>query len=203
MDLNFYVDSDGCAITLCNGVKGMLTQGDTHVLLHHVKNLTFNSKYVEVGSYLGCSSVLTGLNIPNKSLVYSHDIWVDNMKDLGVDSAPPPEVDNYFYKFYENILDNNLESVVIPIRGDSKYTLGIHKDKSIDLAFIDGDHSYKGVTDDLEMILPKMKEKGIILCHDATPESEVQKAIVDFCSKNELNDIRGFNGSLILGIYLT
>ena len=35
-----------------------------------------------------------------------------------------------------------------------------------DVAFIDGDHSYQGVTQDLELVLPHMRRGGYVLFHD-------------------------------------
>ena len=39
-------------------------------------------------------------------------------------------------------------------------------DGSIDVAYIDGDHSYDGLRGDLEAILPKMAVNGVIACDD-------------------------------------
>ena len=38
--------------------------------------------------------------------------------------------------------------------------------KQIDLLFVDGDHSYKGVKSDFEKFLPLVTENGIIAFHD-------------------------------------
>ena len=98
--------------------------------------------------------------------------------------------------------DNKLQHKVIPIRGDSKYTLGIHEDKSIDLAFIDGDHSYEGALNDLQAIYPKMKSDGVILCHDCRPNSQVLKAITEFATSKGILNAEGFIGSSIVSINL-
>jgi predicted O-methyltransferase YrrM len=202
MELKFEVNpNDNMAFTWVNGVKGTLSQGDTYVLLQHYSQLPFKSKYVETGSYLGCSGILAGLNIKNKSLVYCHDLWEDDMKKLNIKSAPPPEMENYFFKFYDNIKNNNLEDIVIPIRGDSSYTIGIHTNKSIDLAFIDGDHSFEGVTKDIDAIMPKMKDESVILFHDIFME-DVRKAIQVCCDKYNHSDLRGFNNSNIVALYI-
>jgi|TARA_R110000782_G_C14643179_1_gene395881 hypothetical protein len=201
MDLKFELIDD-IAFAYVNGVKGTLSKGDVGVLLHHYNQLPMNSKYAETGSYLGCSGVLAGLSSKYGTTVYCHDIWVDNMEDLKSDSAPPPQVSNYFYTFYENVLNNNLQNIVIPIRGDSSYTLNIHKDKSIDLAFIDGDHSYEGALKDFNALLPKMKKNGIILCHDCHQSNDVTKALLDFCEENSIENATGFQDSSIIQIIL-
>lgn len=202
MDLTFQITDDGMAYTHINGVKGTLNEADTNVLLNHYIQLPMNSKYVETGSYLGCSGVLAGLTSKHGSIVYCHDIWYENMDSLTEESGPPPKTDDYFFTFYENVLNNNLENIIIPIRGDSAYTLNIHKDESIDLAFIDGDHSYEGALKDLTTVLPKMKKDGIILCHDCRPGNDVSKALREFCVKNEIQNASGFEHSSIVKIDL-
>ena len=54
------------------------------------------------------------------------------------------------------------------------------KDKKIDVLFIDGDHSYKGVKKDFELYAPLVTKGGIIIFHDickhaTAPECEVEK----------------------------
>lgn len=88
------------------------------------------------------------------------------MDDLKSISNPPPIVDDYFVKFYEEVMNRNLERNIIPIRGDSRYTLNIHKDLSISLAFVDGDHSYEGCISDLRNLYPKMATGSLIYVHD-------------------------------------
>lgn len=148
--------------------------------------------YVEIGSYLGCSSILMASILPPASMIYAHDIWVDttNGETLEEEGDPPKEIDNYFYKFYDNIRNRGLEKNVIPIRGNSAYTLGIHHIGSITMGFIDGDHSYQGVMRDLKSIYPLVKSGGIILVHDVIKSNwrvnPAGQAIIDFCS--ELGD---------------
>lgn len=203
MDLKFEVTDDGMAYTYVNGVKGTLNESDTNVLLNHYIQLPMNSKYIETGSYLGCSGVLAGLSSKHGSTVYCHDIWFENIEDITATGTRPPDgVDNYLFTFYENVLNNNLQNIIIPIRGDSAYTLNIHRDESIDLAFIDGDHTYEGALKDLDTVLPKMKKGGVILCHDCRPGSDVSKALREFCVKNEIQNASGFEHSSIVKIDL-
>jgi len=198
MDLKFEVDDADIAFTYVNGVQGMLSQSDTYILLNEMSKIQMNGKYVETGSYLGCSGVLAGLSTKRGVLVYCHDLWVEDMITLSSDGSPPPNITNYFYTFYDAVKSNKLEGTVIPIRGDSSYTLGIHDDKSIDLAFIDGDHSFEGVQKDLEAILPKMKKNGVILCHDCQRNSPTLMGVERFCMKHSITNVTGFQGSSIL-----
>jgi hypothetical protein len=66
MDLKYEV-VEGIAFTYANGVKGTLNYYDTQALLYEMEALEPDSKYVEIGSYLGCSGVIAGLNYERKS----------------------------------------------------------------------------------------------------------------------------------------
>lgn len=126
-------------------------------------------------------------------MCYAHDVW--DFDSLKGDSVMPPKVleGDYFKMFYDNIRDSGLQNKVIPIRGDSKYTIGaIHKDKSIDIAFVDGDHSFDGIYGDLVALLPKMKTGGVILCHDCTKGSDTRRGLEKFTS--DFEDIPGTHG---------
>ena len=68
-------------------------------------------------------------------------------------------------------------------------------DNSIDVIYIDGDHSYEGCKSDLENALPKMRKGGIIMGHDyemnmvkATRmwEFGVKRAVDEFCETHSL-----------------
>ncbi len=47
-------------------------------------------------------------------------------------------------------------------RGTTKEVIHNIADKSLDYAYIDGDHTLRGITIDLQLMLPKMKEGGYI-----------------------------------------
>lgn len=58
------------------------------------------------------------------------------------------------------------------------------EDRSLDLVYIDGDHSYDGVTRDLSCYAPKIAPGGLIMGHDYTYHPRVEfgvvKAVNDF-----------------------
>ena len=195
MDLKFECDENGIAYTYVNGTKGTLNAWDTQALIREIASKCTEGDhiYVETGSYLGCSSVLAGLVSSSNTMCYAHDVWdYDSLKG---DSIMPPRVleGDYFKIFYDNIRQNKLQKKVIPIRGDSKYTLGaIHKDASIDIAFVDGDHSFDGIVGDLVALRPKMKSGGVILCHDCTKGSDTRKGLEMFT--RDFEDIPGTHG---------
>jgi hypothetical protein len=179
MDVNYAIES-GMYIVYVNGVRGCLNPYDVEAL----KNACAGArKYVETGSYTGASAHIAALS--SSAIVYAHDVWVTDWSELPNSSIPPPECSDYFYDFYNNVKRNKLENRIIPIRGKSAYTLGIHDDKTIDVAFIDGDHSYEGCLADLVAIWPKMVDGGIILVHD-TQIDGVKRAVQKFADDHDL-----------------
>jgi len=171
-----FVVENGMAFTTFNGVRGTLSRADVGVLIGTTQTLKNGAKYLETGSYLGCSALIVAWH--SKATVYAHDIWVTDWSELK--GNPPPQVDDYFYKFYKMVLDNKMDNQIVPIRGNSTYTVGIHEDQSIDVAFVDGDHSYEGCYGDLVAVYPKVKLGGTILAHDCYGGTETLKAVLDF-----------------------
>lgn len=61
-------------------------------------------------------------------------------------------------------------------------------DKSLDVCFIDGNHLYKYVKEDIELYLPKVKKGGLLGGHDYKPESkihEIDLAVNEIFKPNE------------------
>ena|SRR3990167_7725033 len=70
------------------------------------------------------------------------------------------------------------------IQGDSRT---IKLAKTVDVIFIDGDHSYEGCKADVDNWYPQMKENGVMLFHDADDTSPgVVQAIEEFVKDNKL-----------------
>jgi len=153
------------------------------MLIEHAQHIPEGGRYIEIGSYLGCSALIIALH--STATVWAHDLWTTEWSELR--GSPPPWVHDYFYTFYSAVKANKLENRIIPIRGKSVYTVGIHDKQSIDLAFVDGDHSYDGCLADLNAILPKMKVGSTILVHDCVPLSEPLAAVTEFCEEQNLS----------------
>jgi hypothetical protein len=64
-------------------------------------------------------------------------------------------------------------------------------DESVDLVFLDGDHSFEGVTRDLEAWYKKVKEGGYIGGHDyGHPEQgQVEEAVKEWFGIEKIKDI--------------
>src|SRR3990167_7305432 len=52
------------------------------------------------------------------------------------------------------------------VSGDSKEMLPKLEDDTFDIAYIDGDHGYRGAKSDFDLIWPKVKRGGYLFCDD-------------------------------------
>lgn len=57
----------------------------------------------------------------------------------------------------------------VVLRGTSAEKVDQIPDASLDLAYVDGDHSLRGITNDLLRIWPKMRPGGVVGCDDFVP----------------------------------
>lgn len=77
------------------------------------------------------------------------------------------------------------------IRADSKTAAQAIPDNSLDLVFIDADHSYEGCRDDIQAYWPKVKPGGIISGHDYANDDwqfgpMVKRAVDEFIASKSL-----------------
>lgn len=84
------------------------------------------------------------------------------------------------------------------IRADSKTAAQAIPDNSLDLVFIDADHSYEGCRDDIMAYWPKVKAGGIISGHDYANDDfrfgpMVKRAVDEFVDANGLKISLGEN----------
>lgn len=92
--------------------------------------------------------------------------------------------DKLHTELHANLKAFGLESVVHYARKSIIAALEFF-DHSLDLVFIDGDHSYDAVRTDIRTWLPKLKSNGVLCGHDYTKEKnsqlyeEVKRAVHD------------------------
>ena len=122
---------------------------------------------VEIGVWRGdfASKILESCGAIKK--YYMIDPWAtlpDWNKPFNVDS-------NTFEDVYEDAMIKTAfatEKRVI-LRGRTKEVIEKIPDDSLDCAYIDGDHTLRGITIDLIKLFPKMKENGLIAGDDFSP----------------------------------
>lgn len=135
-------------------------------LLFFARQLPGNATAVEIGSYIGASSVMIAKGLKANSKLYCIDTWEnDAMTEGNWDS---------FAVFGKNT--KSVENRIIPIRSTSVEAVSKVAEE-IDLLFIDGDHSYEGVKADFDGWFGKLKSGGIIVMHDIGWAEGVKRVI--------------------------
>ena len=90
-----------------------------------------------------------------------------------------------------DITQTQLESVtdyVNVIKSDSAENASRYEDESLDFVFIDADHSYEGVTKDINAYWDKIRIGGVMAGHDYDCGwFDTKNAVDDFFGKNHLN----------------
>ena len=120
-------------------------------------------RILEIGTAKGGSLFLFSRISGKNSTIFSIDLPIIKYVG-GITLAPPPKI---FFKAFK--LDDQKMAI---IRGDShdsstlKKVKRILKKNKIDILFIDGNHSYKGVKKDFEIYSPLVRKNGIIAFHD-------------------------------------
>jgi predicted O-methyltransferase YrrM len=75
-------------------------------------------------------------------------------------------VDKSIQGFYNDTVKEKYQDRLIPIEAFSHIGSTYIEDSSLDLVFIDADHSYKWVKIDIEHYIPKLKDSGWLTGHD-------------------------------------
>lgn len=165
-----------------------LTLKERYLLSELAQMLPSNAIVVEIGSYLGASTCFLafGLSLKN-GVVYAVDTWTNIGMSEGTRDT------------YQEFLSNtaSMQRWIRPLRGYSE-TIAKDFSEKIDLLFIDGDHSYEGVSTDLRVWLPKMKNAGIIAFHDYSWAEGVRRVVEEFVAPIQLQP-----GAIIDSIYWT
>jgi hypothetical protein len=119
----------------------------------------------------------------NPALHYAVDNW-SPIGDKGDGSFPKEWHD----KNYEDAMKrmDPFKKVVKILRGPTWRMCQHVPDKTLDIVYIDADHSYEGVKKDLEAWYPKVKPGGVIAGHDfINPAYGVSQAVNEFALNNK------------------
>lgn len=153
-------------------------------LCKYVKNTigdNTNINIIEIGSYCGASASIIA-SIFTKSQINCVDPWEKYIEDCStydinrqeLELKEAEEIFDRTIIAYPNITKNKMSSVnyakLIP-------------NESINFIYIDGNHQYSSVKQDIEIWLPKIKFGGFLSGHDFSWPS-VQKAIQDTFNKS-------------------
>jgi predicted O-methyltransferase YrrM/predicted nicotinamide N-methyase len=155
-----------------NGVLGYAVPADIQTLYDLVRYVrSDHAVVVEIGSFCGLSACIFAHSLRRHGLsgqVFCVDLW-----DTYVEMNPSAKETGFFAyqtgqlrQLFDHYTTTAEATGVTPICEDSAQAWRRFSDESIDLLFVDGDHSYEGCLNDLRNWYPKVKPHGIILGHD-------------------------------------
>lgn len=131
-------------------------------LINLFKEYSINNVGVEVGSYKGAYAKEI-LKIYNGKL-FLVDIWNKVADGSYADFLNTDDYKNIYSECIDNII--GYENRCFMLRSDSKNAASFFEDESLDFVYIDANHRYDFIKEDLQLWFPKVRKGGIVSGHD-------------------------------------
>lgn len=164
------------------------------------------AQVVEVGSWMGASTCFLAAGLKgNGAKVYA----VDNFKGLSTCGEDSAWYNRHFRRlgadstleiFRANFAELDLSARAEPVVSDSIAAARAMASRhgSIDLIFIDGDHSYEACRADIHAWAPFVRRGGVMAFHDFGSRAEgVTRAIFEEIRAGRFAEIIGVAGTII------
>ena len=121
----------------------------------------------EIGVYRGQFAAKLLDECPGISTYYMIDPW----RNLADWNKPANKSDDVFEGFYREAMERTSEHEAkrVVLRGTTTEVINQIPDGSLDFAYVDGDHTLRGITIDLISVFPKIREGGWIGGDDFSP----------------------------------
>lgn len=162
-------------------IEGWTSEEELRWLAEQTQGLPHSSRVVEVGVFLGRSAKALLDNLDWGSTLYCVDPYED-YEDEGVRAAVDSGTwSDVFQEAVSNLSQQHREgpATVFFREPSTRAALRFH-DHTIDMIFIDGDHSYSSVLADITAWERTVKPGGLICGHDYNVHPGVKQA-VDEC----------------------
>ena len=126
-----------------------------------IEKLNPNCIMAEIGCYSGESTEIFLSSNKIKTL-YAIDSWLNGYDDTDIASYVRP------MEIVEKAFDERTKRFkkVIKQKMKSNEAIKLHSDKSLDFVYIDAEHTYEAVKNDIQLWLPKIKNNGFLGGHD-------------------------------------
>jgi len=136
-------------------VDGWLTENEAWALFEDAKRVGRDEApplLVDIGSYLGRSAIVMGLAVKRRGS--GRVITVD------------PQRDEQFERLQANLRTKGVDDVVDAWSAGSAQASERIEPRSVDLLFLDGDHSYDGAIRDMIAWRPKLSDGAVVGIND-------------------------------------
>ena len=166
-------------------IPGWLTKASGAALFHIVQRQRPQT-IVEIGSYLGRSTVLLALALrdarPDGRLVAIDPHTGDRQHLEALSTSTLPSYDLFRSHLRAAGVEDTVEVVV-----DESVSASRNFEGGVDLLYVDGWHSYDAVLADGAAWLPKLRPQGVVVFDDYTKYPEVARAIHDLANTGEMH----------------
>jgi predicted O-methyltransferase YrrM len=152
-------------------IQGWMKPRELAFLFGVAHSIPPGGKVVEIGSWKGRSTVAICEGLHGASM-YAVDTFRGDA-DLAKRYAGEIEEDRVYEEFCEHTAPYAFLEV---LRMTSAEACGRFDDASLDWVFIDGDHTFEQVHEDISCWLPKVKPGGLVSGHDY-PYGPIKKAV--------------------------
>lgn len=162
---------------------------------YYCQKINDKIKILEIGSWAGGSAITWAeavkLYSKHGGMVVCIDQWLSFLESLENKKWVHKTMEKALKKnkihnlFLHNILCSKHDDIVVTFKGPSQQTLSMLKSNQVDIVFIDGNHSYSAVLNDLENSVPLIKEGGIV-CGD---DLELQYPYIDQDNIIKMKDV--------------
>jgi len=139
-----------------------LCKGEPEVLARVLHHLPSKPTILEIGTFKGLSSVLMAKQRPDAKII-TIDPHVGIVQNPSLKSSPEEVLENFKRYKVKNVTH-------IPVSSKDYEPEGF-----FDLIFIDGDHTFAGVSLDYHKFSPYVKANGWIVFHDYSSSPSVTK----------------------------
>jgi predicted O-methyltransferase YrrM len=146
-----------------------------------------NAKFIEIGSWKGRSAAFMAVEIANsnKNIEFTCiDTWLGSPEHQDLEII---KKDILFEEFCKNI--EPVENFIKIKRKESTEAAKDYDDKSLNFVFIDANHEYEFIKQDIKAWFKKIKKGGVLAGHDYSEQHwpGVKKAVDEFSKNNNLN----------------
>jgi predicted O-methyltransferase YrrM len=169
-------------------------------LVAHYKPL----RIFEIGTFMGKTTYHLAANSPDQAQVFTLDLPQDNFEQTVAQNpydmnllheGKRHDVGHYFK-------DTKYHRKITQIFCDSKTFDETPYAHSMDMIFVDADHTYSSVINDTNKALRMLRndEAGkVILWHDLRQRSDVERGILELCDRDKIRHIK----DTMLAIYVS
>lgn len=162
--------SEAAKTEVWTDIPGWFTPCMQQIYNEQLDSFGYNSAViVEVGSWLGRSTSYMASEIKRRlkpAKFYAVDTWKGSANEEAMQATLQEHGGDIYDQFMRNMARTGVYDYITPIRKTSVEAAKDFADGSVSFCFIDGDHSYKAVRDDILAWLPKVHYNSCMAGHD-------------------------------------